>query len=104
MGMEKTRVWKLISKRFSTESSSGRAPARCQVDAEHHGPLIAVAGSKYATVMMCTRHAMAWSESDQCRNQAWRGSLPLGPAAGSLPNPRTQYEPRMQSQMGLWCH
>ena len=104
MSMTKTKVWEFLNKHFLHESSSGRAPARCPVTAEHHGLLIAVAGRGNATVMMCTHHAMAWSESDQCRNEAWRGALPLGPAAGSLPDPRTPYEPRMQSQMGLWCH
>jgi hypothetical protein len=49
--------------------------ARCAVAAEHHGPLIAVAGRGNATVMMCTRHAMAWTESDSCQNEAWRGSM-----------------------------
>jgi len=69
---------------------------------------MAVAGSGSATVMMCAHHAMAWTDSDLCRGEAWRGSIPLGPPPNPVEpasrDPWSSSGPRLQSQTALWCH
>jgi hypothetical protein len=105
--MTKTKVWKFLSRRFLRESSSGRDLTKCPVAAKHHGPLIAVAGGGSATLMMCTHHAMAWTESDSCRNESWRGALPFGPSQCQLEpdhgNRVPQSEPCLESSAVFWC-
>jgi hypothetical protein len=52
----------------------GHGGVRCDVPAEHRGPLVAVAGHGSEVTLLCVRHAMDWAESDLCRDVAANNS------------------------------
>jgi hypothetical protein len=72
--MKRTNLWKALSGRLFRERSPKSDQAICCVAGEHHGRLIAVASNDQVTIMMCMRHAMAWSDSDLCRDLARNNS------------------------------
>lgn len=55
--------------------------SRCSVSGCTDEHLVVVAGDEKATTLMCSRHAMAWTQSSGCRDVAQHNS---GAAMGSL--------------------
>jgi hypothetical protein len=72
--MTKNTLWKALSGRLSREHITESDQIACCATGEHRGPLIAVAGNGQSTARMCTHHAMAWAESNLCRDVAEHNS------------------------------
>jgi hypothetical protein len=87
------KLWRALSRRLANTVGPRNPYRRCSVQAPHNGPLIAVAGEGSHATMMCVSHAMAWAESDLCRDWAAnnssvsRDALSAWIAAGSSARP-----------------
>jgi hypothetical protein len=71
--MEKTKLSKEKAARWLRGSQEVRAEA-CSVPGCETRPTIAVAGDDGGATRMCTAHALAWSESNLCRDVAQHNS------------------------------
>ena len=69
-----TKLWRALARRFAHTVSTRRPRHRCSIKAPHDGPLIAVASDGSDATMLCVRHALAWAESDLCRDWAAHNS------------------------------
>lgn len=70
--MKTANTWR-ISGRWLRRESGAQAKG-CNVTGCRARPTIAVAGDESETTFMCTRHAVAWSESNLCRDYAQHNS------------------------------
>jgi hypothetical protein len=71
--MRANGLWSAVARRFSGKLGA-HVRTECSVTGEHQGPLIAVAGRGGDATLMCQRHAVAWAESDLCRDVAAHNS------------------------------
>jgi hypothetical protein len=71
--MMKTTAWTKQAARWLLGRSQARTQG-CGVRGCQEQPTLAVAGDEVGTTVMCVRHALAWSESNLCRDIAQHDS------------------------------
>jgi hypothetical protein len=72
MGMKTANAWRIAA--WWLRRENGAHLKGCDVTGCPNKPAIAVAGDGSRTTFMCTHHAVAWSQSNLCRDYAQHNS------------------------------